>query len=177
MNGAGRPDRSEPRKIHGRGGVTILVGRVYKCTKLGHEVASYHPGILRQIKVPSLIPFRLWSRTGFTYDLIGDIESMIISGVSVSTIETNLAASPVAQYAERRNRYFHFQRLSGTFSEDAFPTYEQWCSFLPATAPSRHAITGCFLASFWEKNSLFGKHIMQLLKKIHGSLVTTRLPQ
>ena len=42
---------------------------------------------------------------------------------------------------------------------DEFPTYEQWCLFLPATAPSRHAVTGCFLASFWEKSSLLDKHM------------------
>ena len=36
------------------------------------------------------------------YDLIGDIEDMI-SGVSISMIETNLATLPVAQYAERKN--------------------------------------------------------------------------
>ena len=159
MNGIGRPERSQPRKIHGRDGVTILVGRLYKCTKSGHEVASYHPGILRQIKVPSLIPFRLWSRTGFMYDLINDIEAMMISGVSISMIEGNLAKSPIAQYADRKNRYFHLQRLSGKCLADTFPTYEQWCSFLPATSPSRHAITGCFLASFWEKNSLFNTHM------------------
>ena len=49
--------------------------------------------------------------------------------------------------------------LVHTCSVDEFPTYEEWCSFLPATAPSRHAITGCFLASFWERNSLFDKHM------------------
>ena len=160
MNGA-ESDRSEPRKIHGRDGITILVGRVYKCVKSGHEVVSYYPGILRQLKAKSLIPFRLWSRTGFTYDLMNDIEAMMISGVSSSMIETNLAASPVAQYAERKNRYLYLQKLSDTSSVDTFPSYEQWCSFLPASAPSRHTISGCFLASFWEKRSLFDKHMQQ----------------
>ena len=40
--------RSEPRKIYGEDGVTLLVGRVYTCTK-GHEVVGYHPGILKNI--------------------------------------------------------------------------------------------------------------------------------
>ena len=35
-----------------------------------------------------------WSRTGFMYDLIGDIEDMILGGI-ISTIETNLATLPV----------------------------------------------------------------------------------
>lgn len=54
-------DRTEPRKIYGRKGIVFLVGRVYKCTCSGHEVLSYHPGILTQINAPSLIPFKLWS--------------------------------------------------------------------------------------------------------------------
>ena len=43
----------------------VLVRRDYKCFKKQHEVVSYHPGILRQMNAPSLILFRLWSRTGF----------------------------------------------------------------------------------------------------------------
>ena len=39
-------EHSEPRKIHGRDGIVLLVGRVYKCSQKGHEVVSYHPGIL-----------------------------------------------------------------------------------------------------------------------------------
>ena len=39
MNGIGT-ERSQPRKIHGRDGVVILVGRVYKCKEVGHKVAN-----------------------------------------------------------------------------------------------------------------------------------------
>ena len=158
MNGIGS-DRSEPRKIHGRNGVVILVGRVYKCSTAGHEVVGYHPGVIRQINAPSLIPFRLWARTGFTTNLTHDIETMIVSGVSASKIEANLASSSVLQYATKKSRFHQLQRIVGTNSVHEFPSYEQWCSFLPATAPSQHAITGCFLASFWEKHSLFEKHM------------------
>lgn len=98
MNGVGS-DRTEPRKIHGRDGVVLLVGRRYKCFKKAHEVVSYHPGILRQINAPSLIPFRLWSRTGFTSALTNDITAMVVSGVSVSTIESNLMLATVTQYS------------------------------------------------------------------------------
>ena len=57
-------ERTEPHKIiHGRDGV-VLVRQDYKCFKKQHEVVSYHPGILRQMNAPSLIPFRLLSRTG-----------------------------------------------------------------------------------------------------------------
>ena len=47
MNGIGR-NRLQPMRIHGRDSVTILVGRIYKCMKSGHEIVGYHSGILRQ---------------------------------------------------------------------------------------------------------------------------------
>ena len=47
-NGA-EGERSEPRRIDG---VTLLVGRIYKCSK-GHEVLGYSPEILE--KVPNCL--------------------------------------------------------------------------------------------------------------------------
>ena len=94
MDGVGS-ERAEPRKIHGRDGIILLVGRRYKCSNLGHEVVGYHPGILRQLNAPSLTPFRLWSRTGFTSALTNDIITMVVSGVSPSTIESNLLSATV----------------------------------------------------------------------------------
>lgn len=128
----GRTDRSDPRKVHGRDGPVILVGGVYKCMKMGHETVSYHPGILRQFKTPLLIPFRLWSRTGFTYELLGDIEAMILSGISISKIEASLVMSAIGQYSNRKNRYDY---LKGSLVSE-FPSYEEWCSFLPTISPS-----------------------------------------
>ena len=151
-------ERTEPRKIHGRDGIVLLVGRRYKCFKKSHEVVGYHPGILRQINAPTLIPFRLWSRTGFTSSLTNYIVTMVVSGVSVSTIESNLVLTTVTQYSMKRMRFFELQGLSSTPSSD-FPSYEQWTSLLPAAAPSRHAISACFLSSFWEIHSLFDKHM------------------
>jgi hypothetical protein len=60
--------RSEPRKIYGVHGVTLLVSRVYACSA-NHEVVGCHPGILKQIPT-SFIPFKLWHITGFTLDHI-----------------------------------------------------------------------------------------------------------
>lgn len=77
-------ERSEPRKIHGRGRVVLLVGGVYKCSKIGHEVASYHPGILRQINAKSLIIFQLLLKTGY---FIRFIKNIILSGLRLSTIQ------------------------------------------------------------------------------------------
>lgn len=95
MDGVGS-ERTEPRKIHGRDGIVLLVGRCYKCFKKAHEVVGYHPGVLRQINASSLIPFRLWSQTGFTYALMND-------GASASTVESHLASAAVAQYSTKRN--------------------------------------------------------------------------
>ena len=152
-------ERTEPRKIHGRDGVVLLVGRRYKCFIKSHEVVSYHPGILRQINnAPSLVPFRLWSRTGFTSLLMDDIVTMVVSGVCLSTIESNMVLATVAQYSVKRKRFLELQALCNTPCNE-FPSYEQWTSLLPAAAPSRHAISACFLSSFWEIHSLFEKHM------------------
>ena len=151
-------ERTEPRKIHGRDGIVLLVGRRYKCFKKSHEVVSYHPGILRQISAPALIPFRLWSRTGFTSSLTNDIVAMVVSGVSVSTIESNLVLATVTQYSMKRIKFFQLQSLSNTPSHE-FPSYEQWISLLSVVAPSRHAISACFLSSFWDIHPLFEKHM------------------
>ena len=151
-------DRTEPRKIHGRDGVVLLVGRCYKCFEKAHEVVSHHPSILRQINVPSVIPFRLWSWTGFTSARINDIATMVVSGVSISTIESNLVLATVTQYSMKRKRFFELLGISTTTSGYEFPTYEQWSSLLPAAASSRHAISACFLSLFWENHLLFEKH-------------------
>ena len=45
-------------------------------------------------------------------------------------VKTNLATSPVRQYAEGKNRYLYLQKVADTSSVDTFPSYEQW-SFLP----------------------------------------------
>ena len=153
-------ERMEPRKIHGRDGVVLLVGRRYKCTKMKHEVVSYHPGVLRQLNTPGplLTPFRLWARTGFTSMLSNDIVTQMVSGVSASCIASNLATATVVQYSIRRKRFLEFQGISKQFGNN-FPSYEQRVSFLPTITPSRHAISACFLSSFWERKSLFEKHM------------------
>ena len=151
-------ERTEPHKIYGRDGIVLLVRRRYKCFIKSHELVSYHPGILRQINnAPSLVPFRLWSRTGFTTSLMDDIVTMVVSGVCLSTIESNVLAT-VAQYSVKRKRFLELQALCNTPCNE-IPSYEQWTSLLPAAAPSRHAISACFLSSFWEIHLLFEKHM------------------
>lgn len=81
---------------------------------------------------------------------------MLISGVSASMIQSNLATSNIAEYAVKRDRFYKLLELKCQLVPhlcteiDEFPTYEYLCSFLPTTSPSRHAIVGCFLQSFWE---------------------------
>jgi len=60
--------RSEPRKIYGVNGVTLLVCRVYACSN-NHEVVGYHPGILKEIPA-CFVPFKLWHITEFTLECI-----------------------------------------------------------------------------------------------------------
>jgi hypothetical protein len=152
-------ERSEPRKIHGRDGIVLLVGRVYKCSKKGHEVASYHPGVLRQINAKSLIIFRLWLKTGYTTDFIRFIETMILSGLRLSAIQKMLDYTCIEQYSLRKKQFIEIQRIFTTHMAVDFPSFDDWKAHLPTLTPSRHAIAGCFLSSFWEKDKMYEKHM------------------
>ena len=151
--------RSEPRKIHGQDGIVLLVGRVYKCSKKGHEVVSYHPGVLGQINAKSLIIFCLWFKTGYTVDLIRFVESMIISGLRLSAIQKLLDSTCLEQYSFRRKQFTEIQRLCSTPATTDFPSFDNWKAHLPTLSPSKHAIAGCFLSSFWEKEKVYEKHM------------------
>ena len=81
--------------------MVLLVGRVYRCTK-GHEVLGYHPGVLEQIPVQSLIPFELWHKTGFTRELMQYIFSLVMVGVSLSAVEDMLWKKIVLHYYHKK---------------------------------------------------------------------------
>ena len=40
-----------------------------------------------------------------------------------------------------------------------FPSYDDLKAHLPTLTPSRHAVAGCFLSSYWEKDKLYKKHM------------------
>lgn len=92
--------RSEPRKIYGEDGVTLLVGRVYTCTK-GHEVVGYHPGIIKQIAT-CFISFNLWHVTGFTKQITRTIFSLLTSGLSIRGIQSILSEKQTLWYCSQR---------------------------------------------------------------------------
>lgn len=146
--------RSEPRKVYGVNGVTLLVGRVYACSK-GHEVVGYHPGILKAIPA-CFIPFKLWHITGFTIEQIQFIASLISFGVSIHKVRDILL--------ERIGRWYHLQKLK--FNEvnggsvHPFPSKEQWSQCFSSLLPSQHAISSSFLADFWSKEDVYVK-VMQ----------------
>ena len=74
--------------------------------------------------------------------------TMVVSGVSISTIESNLVLATVTQCSMKQKRFFEHLGVSNTTFGYEFPTYEQLSSRLPAAAPSRHAISACFLSLF-----------------------------
>ena len=144
-------ERSEPRKIYGTDGVTVLVGRVYKCSQ-GHEVVGYHPGILEQIP-DSLVLFRLWHKTGFSNELINLVCTLITAGMSITSICTILSKRQVSQYYCRL-KHFESLKLSTTVKKD-FPTMDIWKKCFPNFLPSVHALSGWFLAEFWSKEKVY----------------------
>ena len=95
--------RSEPRKIYGEYGVTLLVGRVYTCTK-GHEIAGYHPSIVGNIP-DWFVPFSLWHITGFTKQAVQLINSLMTSGLSIHEISRVIFQKQASWYCEQKLKY------------------------------------------------------------------------
>ena len=149
-------DRSQPRKIYGADGITLLVGRVYKCSK-GHEVMSYHPSLLQYIP-NCFIPFRLWHKTGFTSDFIDSVVALVAAGMSLSAIRDFYYKKQLSLYY---NRKAMFDQLDTMFtSKQSFPSIDTWKTSFSSFVPSIHAISGCFLADFWKKDITY-VHNMQ----------------
>jgi len=82
---------SEPRVIHDVDGIVLLVGRVYHCN---HTVVAHSPGIINQFPITSLIPFRLWHRTGFTVELMECISSLVSAGLTILALKHALGKEP-----------------------------------------------------------------------------------
>lgn len=145
-----RGRRSEPRRIYGENGVTLLVGRVYTCTK-GHEVAGYHPGIINKIAT-CFVPFNLWHVTGFTKQVTQLIFSLITSGLSIHGIQKILSEKQTSWYCNQRLK---FAILCG--KKDRFTSLSEWQRHFFSTLPSLHAVSGCFLEEFWGKEVTYTK--------------------
>ena len=142
-------ERSEPRKIHGMCGVTLLVSRVYACTK-NHEVLGYHPGILSEIPI-CFVPFRLWHITGFTLEYIQFIASLISYGMSIHKVREIMY--------EKIERWYHHQKLKFKVLNRtaSFPAHEAWLHWFSPILPSHHSISSCFLTDFWDKETVYVK--------------------
>lgn len=145
-------DHSEPRKIHGVDGPVLLVGRVYKCEH-GHEVLGYHPGVLRQIPAQSIIPFRLWHKTGFTVQLMSTIMSLVASGTSLNHIRAILVEKQRTRYCLRRRQYMELMKVQQ--QEAQFLEMQEYETYFACMSPSQQTIAGCYLADFWEKEKFF----------------------
>jgi len=154
---------SEPRVIHDVNGIMLLVGRVYWCIN-NHTVAAHTPGIIKQFPIPSLIPFRLWHRTGFTVKLVECISSLVSAGISISGIEANLRERTLQRFFAKRSTWLELLQWHSQLQYDlgtllvgpvTFPSLDTYQSYFNVLIPSRHAISGCFLAHFWEKESLY----------------------
>ena len=143
--------RSEPRRIYGDDCVTLLVGRVYTCTK-GHKIVGYHPDIIRSIPA-CFLPFSLWHKTGFTKHLTQLITSLITSGTSIYGIADILFQKQAIWYCDQKKK---FLELCGGESR-RFPSLEEWQKCFTSSLPSQHAATGCFLQDFWTKEARYTK--------------------
>lgn len=143
--------RSEPRKIYGSEGICLVIGRVYRCHN-SHEVVGYHPGLLEQIST-NFIPFRLWHKTGFTTEFVDLIVALITTGLSISEIRNFVYKRHVSHY-HGRNSQFN-KALISLKRNSSFPSLDAWEGCFPNVLPSIHALSGCFLADFWNKDCIY----------------------
>ena len=147
-------ERSEPRKVYGTDGVTLLIGRVYSCA-MKHEVVGYHLGILEQLP-KCFIPFRLWHITGFTDEFISMIVSLITAGMSIGQIRCMLQKQQNSLYYTRQ-RQFEEVRATLHGKTTQFPNLDAWKTCFASFIPSGHGLSGCFLADFWTKECVYTK--------------------
>ena len=98
----GHTARHCPRLIHDINSCCLLVSRIYKC-KDGHEILGHHSEVLSQFHVAacsSLIPFRLYHKTGFTVAFISYVTSTLNLGVTLHELERLVV--------DNRVQSFHF---------------------------------------------------------------------
>ena len=146
-------ERSEPRKIHGCDGVTLLVGRLYECDNK-HEVLAYHPDIIKQIP-ESFIPFKLWHITGFTVECIELVVALMSAGMSVNYVKTVIEQKQLLFFYTQKMKFMHIISASNSELTISFPTAPAWQQHFSAPLPSNHALSSCFLAEFWSKESVY----------------------
>lgn len=147
--------RSEPRKLYGADGITLLITRIYKCAR-GHEVVGYHPGILKHIP-QCLIPFLLWHKTGFTCELIKLVSALITAGMNISGIRDFYHRKQLSMYYSRKAQFDHIST-----SGSPFPPIKVWKESFPNFLPSIHALSGCFLVEFWSKEEAYTLHMQTM---------------
>ena len=146
-------ERSEPRKIHGCDGVTLLVGRVYECTNK-HEVLAYHPDIIKQIP-GSFIPFKLWHITGFTMECIELVVALMSAGMSINYVRNVLEQKQLSFFYTQRTKFMHIISASNQELTALFPNVPAWRQHFSAPLPSNHSLASSFLADFWSKESIY----------------------
>ncbi len=148
--------RTEPRKIHGRDGIVFLVARVYRCVN-SHEILATDPRVYqKQLPLSStLLPFSLWHITGYTRDVQSQIVLLITAGLSISAVRDTIQQQQYNTFLRSQRVYTELAQLYTTNGQitfndvKPFPSFEQYSSQLPKSiTPSRHAITGLFLADF-----------------------------
>ena len=86
MWNTGRIDGHSPRLLHDVNNVVMLVPAIYVCGN-GHEVLATDPRILLLFPEEEYIPFILFHRSGVMRTFARMVITLIIEGLSFSTIE------------------------------------------------------------------------------------------
>ena len=131
----GSSSRLNPRQLYDVHQKALLLSRIYRCNTCKLLLLSHDPRILKGATQPTLIPFILSHKCGFTRNLVDLIYSLVQHGMTFFSIESMIT-----------EQYWSRQMNRPVVSSD----YKQLSSTQSQLGPSNDILTKCFITRFIE---------------------------
>ena len=145
----------QPCIIHDLHHVVFLVSAVYTCAGQ-HKLLAHDSTILSHFPSDHMVPFVLFSRTGFTVDLVRLCTGLCTQGMNFLAIERFIMERHMETYARQHEMVNLHQMMIGIGTE---PFMCSFGSSLVSNAPSNNIISKVFLAQFLKDEQLYLKYI------------------
>ena len=146
-----------PRLLHDVNSNVLLLSRVYQCS-FGHDVYAHHPGLVKQCEIFTDVPFYLWHSIGFTQCFIDFVNHLVWYGMSMKDGEKSLQEKRVITFYRIQSLFMKNTLSSSTVAGLVFPSIDSVTIW--KGGPTRHAVTGCFLYSFWKNEQSYITEMM-----------------
>ena len=148
----GQTERDIPRKLYCIQEQVLLVSSVYLCEK-HHQVLSHHPSVLEEVrKVPLIVPFVLFHKSGVTRELYNYISISIHTGICIQDIENML----INLHQHQLQMQMCYQMPSRQSACDNRNFCEINKEFI-----GRKLISSIFIRSFIESEHMYTDHMSQ----------------